>query len=82
MAQKVEEAADLIFRLLIEQEPGIYDKCHADCSTRDKTGFAWERISHETKKPGSSLSSLETTQAHELTGIALLNLTAICEPTV
>jgi hypothetical protein len=30
MAQKVEEAAIFVFVQLIEQEPGIYDKCHPD----------------------------------------------------
>jgi hypothetical protein len=28
MAQKVDEAANFIFVQLIEQVPGIYDKCH------------------------------------------------------
>jgi hypothetical protein len=29
MARKVDEAANFVSLQLIEQEPGIYDKCHA-----------------------------------------------------
>jgi hypothetical protein len=36
MARKVDEAADLVFVQLIEQEPGIYDKCHADYDRQNK----------------------------------------------
>jgi hypothetical protein len=32
---------------LILQEPGIYDKCHADYANRDKLDLAWEKISYE-----------------------------------
>jgi hypothetical protein len=41
MARKVGEAADLVFLQLIEQEPGMYDKCHADYeyAWRDKIDF-------------------------------------------
>jgi hypothetical protein len=35
---------------LIEQRPGIYDKCHTDYARQDKTDLAWERISHIPKK--------------------------------
>jgi hypothetical protein len=52
MAQKVDEATNLVFVQLIEQEPGIYDKRHPDYGRRDKTDSAWERISHETKESG------------------------------
>jgi hypothetical protein len=45
---------------LIEQESGIYDKRHSGYARQDKIDLAWERISHETKESGSSLSSLET----------------------
>jgi hypothetical protein len=44
MAQKVDEAANFVFVQLIEQVPGIYDKCHHDCARRD---LASERISDE-----------------------------------
>jgi hypothetical protein len=57
MAQKVDEAANFVFVQLIEQEPGVYDKRHADCATRDKTDLPWERISHETMESGSCLIS-------------------------
>jgi hypothetical protein len=45
---------------LIEQEPGIYDKCHPDYVRQDKIDLAWEGISHEMKESGSWLSSSET----------------------
>jgi hypothetical protein len=59
MARKVDEAANFVPAQLIAQEPGIYDKCHADCARQDKMDLAWERISHETKESGSWLSSSE-----------------------
>jgi hypothetical protein len=59
MAQKVDEAANFVFVQLIEQEPGIYDKCHTDCAKQDKINLSWERISHEMKESGSWLSSFE-----------------------
>jgi hypothetical protein len=49
MAQKVDEAANFVFVQLFVQEPGIYDKCHADYARQLKIDLAWERISHETK---------------------------------
>jgi hypothetical protein len=58
MAQK-DEAANFVFMQLIEQEPGIYDKCHADFAKKDKIYLAWERMSHEMKEFGSWLSSFE-----------------------
>jgi hypothetical protein len=60
MAREVDEAANFVFVQLIEQEPGIYDKCHAVCVRQDKIDLAWERISHKTKESGSWLSSSET----------------------
>jgi hypothetical protein len=30
MAQKVDEAANLVFVQFAEQEPAIYDECHPD----------------------------------------------------
>jgi hypothetical protein len=45
MAQKVDEAADFVFVHFIEQEPGIYDKCHTEYARRVKIDLAWERIS-------------------------------------
>jgi hypothetical protein len=60
MARNVEEAANLFFVHLIEQECGIYDKCHPDYARQDRTDLAWERISHETKESGTWLSSFET----------------------
>jgi hypothetical protein len=41
MAQKVDEAANLIFMQLIEQEPEIYDKCHQDYDRWNKINLAW-----------------------------------------
>jgi hypothetical protein len=63
VAQKVDEVANFVFVQLTEQEPGIYDKHHSNYARRDKIDSAWERISYETKKPGSRLSSFETTFA-------------------
>jgi hypothetical protein len=60
MARKVDGGANFVFVQLIEQELGIYDKRHADFARRDKIDLAWERISQETKKSGSWLSSSET----------------------
>jgi inosine/xanthosine triphosphate pyrophosphatase family protein len=59
-ARKADEAANFVFVQLIEQQPGIYDKRHADYARRDKTDLAWERISHETKESGFRLCSFET----------------------
>jgi hypothetical protein len=52
MVCKVDEAANFVFVKLIEQEHGIYDKCHQDYTRRDKTDLAWERITREMKKSG------------------------------
>jgi hypothetical protein len=60
MAQKVDEAANFVFVQLSEQEPGMYSKHHPDYARQDKIDLVWERISHETKKSGSWLSSFET----------------------
>jgi hypothetical protein len=38
----------------------MYDKNHPDCARQDKIDLAWERISHEIKKSGNRVSSLET----------------------
>jgi hypothetical protein len=46
MARKVDEAANFVFVQLIEQEPGIYDKCHAVYARKDRTVLAGERIFH------------------------------------
>jgi hypothetical protein len=54
IAQKVDEAANLVFVQLIEQEPGTYDKRHPDYAMQNKIDLAWERISHETMESGSS----------------------------
>jgi hypothetical protein len=40
MAQKVDEAANFVFMQLIEQETGIYDKCHPDDARQDKIDLA------------------------------------------
>jgi hypothetical protein len=53
------EAANFVFVQLIEQKPGIYDKCHADYARRNKIYLAWEKISHEMKQSGSWWSSFE-----------------------
>jgi hypothetical protein len=47
MALKVDEAAKFVFVQLIEQEPGIHVRCHADYAGQDKIDLVWERISHE-----------------------------------
>jgi hypothetical protein len=46
MGRKVDEGANFIFVQIIEQEPAIYDKRHADNARWDNIGLAWERISH------------------------------------
>jgi hypothetical protein len=61
MARKVDKAANFVFVQLIDDEPGIYDKCHPDCARQDKINLAWERFSHEMKQSGSKLGSFETT---------------------
>jgi hypothetical protein len=58
MARKVDEAD--VFVQLFDQEPGIYDKWHADCAKQGKIDLAWERISHEAKESGAWLSSVKT----------------------
>jgi hypothetical protein len=63
MAQKVDKASNIVFVQLIEQEPGIYLKCHPDYARQDKIHLAWERISHGVKESGSRLSSFETIKA-------------------
>jgi hypothetical protein len=60
MPRTVDEAAKLVSAPLMEQEPGIYDKCQADCARRVKIDLAWEGISHEMKEFGSWLISFET----------------------
>jgi hypothetical protein len=44
MRRKVDEAANFVFVQLIEQEPGIYDKCHAHYARQDKIDLAWEKL--------------------------------------
>jgi hypothetical protein len=46
MARNVDEAAKFVFVQLIEQEPGIYDKCQPHYARQDKIDLTWERISH------------------------------------
>jgi hypothetical protein len=41
MARNVDEAANFVFVQLIEQESGIYDKCHADYVIRTKYVYIW-----------------------------------------
>jgi hypothetical protein len=60
MARKVDEADDFVFVQLFDQEPGIYDKCHADCARQDEINLAWERTSHEAKESRAWLNSVET----------------------
>jgi hypothetical protein len=60
LALKFVEAANFLFVQLIEQQLGIYDKRHSDYGRRDKRNVAWERIFHETKESGPSLSSFQT----------------------
>jgi hypothetical protein len=52
MARKVDKVDNFDFVQLIEQEPGIYDKCHPDYGRRDIIDLAWERISHEVNESG------------------------------
>jgi hypothetical protein len=40
MTRKVDEVAKFVFVQLIDQKPGIYDKCHADYARRDKIDLA------------------------------------------
>jgi hypothetical protein len=60
IARKVDEDANFVSVQLTEQEPGVYDKRHLDYARWNKTDFAWERISHQMKEPGSWLNSFET----------------------
>jgi hypothetical protein len=60
IARKVDEETNFVFAQFIEQEPGIYDKCHADYPRQDKIDLVWERISHEMKESGSWLGYFET----------------------
>jgi hypothetical protein len=60
MTRKTDEDANFVFVKLIEQQPGIHDKCHKDYASQDKIDLAWERISHEAKESGSWLSTFET----------------------
>jgi hypothetical protein len=41
MARKVDEAANFVFVQLIEQEPGIYDKCHPEYARRRGEKLIW-----------------------------------------
>jgi hypothetical protein len=66
MARNIDEAANFVFVQLIEQETGIYDKCHKEYTRQDKTDLAWERISHEMKESGSWLRSFETISEFKL----------------
>jgi hypothetical protein len=50
MPRKVDEVANFVFMHLIEQEPGMYDKCHPRYARWDKIGLAWERTLHEMKE--------------------------------
>jgi hypothetical protein len=59
MAREVDETANFVLGQLIEQENGIYDKCHADYARGNKIDLSWERISHEMESR-SWLSSFET----------------------
>jgi hypothetical protein len=52
MARKVDEEAYFISVQLIEQEPGIHDKCHVDYARQNKMHLTWEIISHEIKETG------------------------------
>jgi hypothetical protein len=52
MARKVDEVANFVSVQLIEQELGIYDKCHEDYAREDKIDLAWERISDDTNESG------------------------------
>jgi hypothetical protein len=60
IARKVDEAANFVSVQLIEQEPGIYDKCHSNYARQDKIDLTLERISHEMNESRSWLSSFET----------------------
>jgi hypothetical protein len=60
VARKIVEAANFVFVQLIEQEPGMYDKCHTNYARQDKIDLAWERISCEMKESGFWLSSFKT----------------------
>jgi hypothetical protein len=50
MAQKVDKASNFVFVLLIEQEPGIYGKCHTDYARWNEIDLTWEKVSHELKE--------------------------------
>jgi hypothetical protein len=50
VAQKIDKAADFVFVQLIEQEPGIYDRCHPDYSRQQEVDSSWVRILHGMKE--------------------------------
>jgi hypothetical protein len=52
IAWKVEEAANFVFIQLIEQEPAIHDKHHADYAMQDNIDLTWERISRRMEESG------------------------------
>jgi hypothetical protein len=42
MAWTVDEAANFVVVQLIEQEPGVYEKCLSDYARLDRADLAWE----------------------------------------
>jgi hypothetical protein len=60
MASKANEASNIAFVPLTEEELGIYDKRQADYARQNVIILVWERISHETKASGSRISSYKT----------------------
>jgi hypothetical protein len=50
MGRQFHESANFVFVQLIEQEPGIYDKCDPNYAKQDKIDLACERISHDMKE--------------------------------
>jgi hypothetical protein len=57
MARKVDEATNIAFVQLTEQQPGLYDKSHPDYGRTDKVDLACDGISHEMKDPGMHIFS-------------------------
>jgi hypothetical protein len=65
------------FVQLIEQEPGMYDKLHADYDKQVKIYLTWERIVHEMKESGFRLSSFETILAPQFKLSCCINISFI-----
>jgi hypothetical protein len=63
LARKVDETANFVFVQFIEQEPGVYDKCHADCPRQDKQIWLGNEFPFSKQYKRASLNCHEGTDA-------------------